>query len=406
MNTNSGKVSIFIKNDEILPPLKLDLSYDESFGLKFVVLFQRSNSKPHFCSRHGTMVLRLHNHGGIKQLKQTKNHTTGCSCGNPKLQKSVKALYVFIFVAWTLWILNPEHGSGLDNTTAVLLNSKNDNTLVMPTETPEEKEKVITASNIKHEAASVTTASLQRQQPTTAENYYNASRLCKQNPYNAKLVDSLDEVAYRVDDFTTAINQHYMKAKHPQMKREHRRFFPFYPRAPCSAIDCVGGECRKDTSKIMCAADQLKEGCIIYSIGGNDWWEFELDLLEKTPCHIHTFDCTGPIERFHKPVNDRLHFHHVCLGTSFEPASSESNPTCVAGYVEKNPGKCGETWTLLEMQQRLQHSRIDLLKMDIEGFEWSMFDSWPELDDQKRSEELLLPMQLLVEVRMPKRNCC
>jgi hypothetical protein len=51
-----------------------------------------------------------------------------------------------------------------------------------------------------------------------------------------------------------------------------------------------------------------------------------------------------------------------------------------------------------KMQQHLHHTRIDLLKMDIEDYEWLMFDSWPELSDQKRSEELLLPLQPLVEV--------
>jgi hypothetical protein len=51
------------------------------------------------------------------------------------------------------------------------------------------------------------------------------------------------------------------------------------------------------------------------------------------------------------------------------------------------------------MQQKLHHKRIDLFKMDIEGFEWPMFESWPVLADQKRSEELSLPMQILVEVR-------
>ena len=35
------------------------------------------------------------------------------------------------------------------------------------------------------------------------------------------------------------------------------------------------------------------DGCIIYSIGGNNEWQFELDLLQRTKCHIHTFDCTG-----------------------------------------------------------------------------------------------------------------
>jgi hypothetical protein len=63
--------------------------------------------------------------------------------------------------------------------------------------------------------------------------------------------------------------------------------------------------------------------------------------------------------------------------------------------------KCGDTSTLLEIQRYLKHAQIDLFKMDIEGFEWNLFDSWPELEDQANSEQLLLPMQILSEVSDP-----
>ena len=60
---------------------------------------------------------------------------------------------------------------------------------------------------------------------------------------------------------------------------------------------------------------------------------------------------------------------------------------------------CGEMWTLLEMQQRLGHKRIDMLKLDIEGYEWPLFHSWPEIvTDKDRSASMLLPMQIMVEV--------
>jgi hypothetical protein len=214
-----------------------------------------------------------------------------------------------------------------------------------------------------------------------------------------------ETVAHRVDDFLSRLDELYKKAADVKVRKKHRRFFPFFPRAPCAALNCIGGECREDESKIMCGADALKDGCVIYSIGGNNWWQFEEDLLQKTPCHIHTFDCTGPLDKFQKPPNDRLHFHHVCLGPTSEPANA-NDPKCAPGFEERHPGKCGETWTLLEMQQKLHHKRIDLFKMDIEGFEWPMFESWPVLDDQKRSEELSLPMQILVEVCTDEVKLC
>jgi hypothetical protein len=134
--------------------------------------------------------------------------------------------------------------------------------------------------------------------------------------------------------------------------------------------------------------------CVIYSIGGNNEWALENDLLKKTTCEIHTFDCTGPPQRFTVPENDgRLHFHHVCLGTEHEDAVEPCPERSRAGW-----SKCGGTWTLLEIQQRLGHDRIDLLKIDIEGWEWPLFESWPLLEDTAASSEILLPMQILVEI--------
>ena len=56
-------------------------------------------------------------------------------------------------------------------------------------------------------------------------------------------------------------------------------------------------------------------------------------------------------------------------------------------------------WTLQQMQQRLNHSRIDLLKMDIEGWEWPLIQSWPDfVSSPQEAEQAILPMQILVEV--------
>jgi hypothetical protein len=36
--------------------------------------------------------------------------------------------------------------------------------------------------------------------------------------------------------------------------------------------------------------------------------------------------------------------------------------------------------------------------MDIEGYEWPIFESWPELGDTNQAADMVLPMQILVEV--------
>jgi hypothetical protein len=220
-------------------------------------------------------------------------------------------------------------------------------------------------------------------------------RICSQNPYRGAINEPFDVVASRVDAWLSNISAAMERANDSWMfdiNSKHLRFFPFEEMASCkkTSVSCIGGQCRDDESKIICGVDELKEdGCVIYSIGGDNRWAFEKDALRKTPCEIHTFDCTGSISRFRKPTHDRLHFHHVCLGAKSAAAPKECG------------GKdtiCGEVWTLLETQRNLKHSRVDLLKMDIEGYEWPIFESWPELADKNVSEQTLLPMQILVEV--------
>lgn len=178
-------------------------------------------------------------------------------------------------------------------------------------------------------------------------------------------------------------------------KHTHDKFDAFEVMAPCQYA-CTG-ECRADASKIVCGAETLQPGCIIYSIGGNNNWEFEERIYEMTPCEIHTFDCTGPRDRFQPPskIQDRHHFHHVCLATQNIPAVPD--PSKVK-HVDPDWGVVGAMETLESMQKRLGHQRLDLLKLDIEGFEWPIFESWPELSDLQASSQVALPMQILVEI--------
>ena len=164
---------------------------------------------------------------------------------------------------------------------------------------------------------------------------------------------------------------------------DHRRFDAFPEVASCNRT-CVGGECSADESKIVCGLSLLKAPCVVYSIGSNNQWEFELDVLSLTPCEVHTFDCTGPLQRYHPPDNQRLHFHHACI------AAKNSFPS-------RDSSMQGQIWSLETAQQKLAHARLDLLKMDIEGFEWSILESWSTLDPHG-SQPVALPMQILVEV--------
>lgn len=226
--------------------------------------------------------------------------------------------------------------------------------------------------------------------PAAAAERADPDRICTQNQYAKSLNMSLSDYVASMDDWlNNMIEREHNVVKNSYgpgwrqdlpMPHTHKRFDAFQAMGSCE-MTCIGGECRQDTSKQVCGVDEgtMQAPCVVYSIGGNNQWEFELDVLKRTPCEVHTFDCTGSRKRFKKPDNPRLHFHYVCLGT-------------------KNPKSgTGEFWTLDKMTKTLGRDQIDLFKIDIEGYEWPQFSSWPILTDI-RSWQTTLPMQVLVEV--------
>ena len=126
----------------------------------------------------------------------------------------------------------------------------------------------------------------------------------------------------------------------------------------------------QEDAKRICNLEALAEaeGCIIYSLGGGNQYSFEDAMVALTLCEIHVFDCTcDPIAGLHP----RVIFHKLCVGAGDE----------------------GPLYRALDdVMAELQHTRIDLLKMDIEGFEFPVLEAlWrvPQLQ--------LLPHQIIVE---------
>ena len=118
-----------------------------------------------------------------------------------------------------------------------------------------------------------------------------------------------------------------------------------------------------------------------------------MQLLKKTKCHVHTFDCTGQPTRFNKkPNHDHLHFHHMCIGSTPAKGHLATNPS----QCTKTHDLCGDTYTLEQIQNMFNHTTIDLLKLDIEGWEWPIFDI--------ESTHANMPMQLLMEVHFDERQ--
>lgn len=127
--------------------------------------------------------------------------------------------------------------------------------------------------------------------------------------------------------------------------------------------------------------------CNIISIGSNDQWGFENEVMQKfAGCVTHTFDCTlkDNIPR-HKPQSDDIRFYPYCLGsTNAQPPYQTYEQIWNATQVHA-------------MQQIKTTAPPTLLKMDIEGFEYDVIQSILSSDSS------IWPEQIMMEVHWATR---
>jgi hypothetical protein len=130
-----------------------------------------------------------------------------------------------------------------------------------------------------------------------------------------------------------------------------------------------------DEEKRLCFSEELVQpDCVVFSVGSNNQWEFEVMMYDNTPCEIHTFDCTVTNPQPPERIKDRVTFHKLCMGRkSF--ISHGLKYTDLEGLVQAAGGK-----------------RATFFKMDVEGFEWEILP----LLSQK--EESLAPLQVALEL--------
>lgn len=103
---------------------------------------------------------------------------------------------------------------------------------------------------------------------------------------------------------------------------------------------------------------------------------FEEDVLQATTCDVHTFDCTIDSPSLDQDI--RHHYHTWCLG------DRNNHPELVWSAKYK---------TYPEIIRELNHSSrsLDLLKIDIEGYEYqgmsNVVESTANLPSQVRVKE-------------------
>mmetsp|Transcript_93238 Transcript_93238/g.179135 ORF Transcript_93238/g.179135 Transcript_93238/m.179135 type:complete len:492 (+) Transcript_93238:38-1513(+) len=113
----------------------------------------------------------------------------------------------------------------------------------------------------------------------------------------------------------------------------------------------------------------LGQSCLIYSFGAGYQTGYE-KLMSDFGCRVHVFDCTMVDSPQHLvsfladvAAIDNVIFH----------------PWCVGDHGSQYHGAYGNApsmfFTLDEIMSKLGHDSVDIVKFDIEGFEWKLFES-------------------------------
>ena len=167
-------------------------------------------------------------------------------------------------------------------------------------------------------------------------------------------------------------------------------FFP--PSFNCPLKERFGRQARiGDGGKWVCGVETLMQrpGCVVYSFGSNGETEFEEAVLATTHCEVHVFDPTLSPEALVKlKALPSIQFHPIGLGPKDQQLQMTDNKMTMG----RHSAEPMNIQTLQTIMRNLNHTWIDVLKMDIEGFEYATLQGW------MHSSKTWLPVtQLLVE---------
>eukprot|EP00966_Prymnesium_polylepis_P173055 4002775-Prymnesium_polylepis.1 len=163
--------------------------------------------------------------------------------------------------------------------------------------------------------------------------------------------------------------------------------------ASCGLVsypELVQGSKKGDDDKRLCSSmlHELRPHDVIVSLGSNNEFGFEEQMLACSGSHIATFDCTVK-NATNKPLTSRVSFHPYCIG----PADTERALTW------KNISEVALQAARLHSggdMDKNRPPRIAVLKADVEGWEWVVLDQVLSA----AAAPSTLPQQIAVEVHL------
>lgn len=124
--------------------------------------------------------------------------------------------------------------------------------------------------------------------------------------------------------------------------------------------------------------DFITEKSLVYSFGVGQNASFELGMISELQCQVHAFDPTPRSTAWAKAqtLDPRFSFHGIGIcdedgqAAFFPPENpDEISYTIISELKARADVFLAEVRTLSSIMNLLHHSRIDMLKMDIEGAE-------------------------------------
>ncbi|KAF9184110.1 hypothetical protein BGZ51_003548 [Haplosporangium sp. Z 767] len=132
--------------------------------------------------------------------------------------------------------------------------------------------------------------------------------------------------------------------------------------------------------------EQKEQPCVVYSLGVSTESSFEREIADRTHCQVFAYDGSVDNMGLEALGHPNIHFHKVFIGS------------------EDKVDEQGRTWkTLGTIMRENQHAWIDILKVDIEGYEFEVIDAFmdqPTTTANNNSHETLPFSQLLVELHL------
>jgi len=162
-----------------------------------------------------------------------------------------------------------------------------------------------------------------------------------------------------------------------RFKEPNHEFFNLLGPIGPSCANTLTSFGRRDEEKRVCGGLQLKSDtskCVVFSVGSNNQYGFETDVVKGTKCFVEIFDCT--VDTFSPPssILSRVRTHKICLGRANEILD----------------GLEFRTWDSL-LQLTGLTTNPNFLKMDIEGYEYAVMQSI--LNSGKN-----IPLQIAMEI--------